>query len=263
VRPNRAGGEAAHRDHGLGSEDDPPPAGNQSALWRFLRDESNPLACDLLVVDETSMVDVPLMHSLMRGCSEPRRTDFGRDVDQLPSLAGTVLQDLIESSGASRASHEVFRQAAGSQIINQRARIAEARCRTCACGPDSDFISSRGMTREDRGNVVKLVQERIQSDSFRPDPRRAGSCPMNRGSLGVRELNNALQRREPYAIRPVLCGSGSGGGPRWATVIQTENDYDKEVFNGDIESLTGSIRSSMSYDSLRRTMVKYDFGGIG
>jgi exodeoxyribonuclease V alpha subunit len=95
------------------------------ATARFSRNESNTLACGLLVVDETSMVDVPLMHSLVRAL--PNRTGLVLvgDVDQLPSVGpGTVLQDLIESGVVPVVRlTEVFRQAADSQIITNAHRI--------------------------------------------------------------------------------------------------------------------------------------------
>ena len=118
---------------------------------RFSRNESNPLACGLLVVDETSMVDVPLMHSLVRALPNRAGLILVGDVDQLPSVGpGTVLQDLIESGVVPVVRlTEVFRQAADSQIITNAHRIRR--------GPDAGHareqtrvptsISSSGMIR--------------------------------------------------------------------------------------------------------------------
>jgi exodeoxyribonuclease V alpha subunit len=150
-------------------------------------------------VDETSMVDVLLMHSLERALPNHAGLILVGDVDQLPSVGpGTVLQDLIESGIVPVVRlTEVFRQAAGSQIITnahsmRRGQMADMR------GADlsSDFhFVERDDPERIAATLVKLVQERIP-ERFRLDPIRDVQvlCPMNRRSLGVRELNTALQR---------------------------------------------------------------------
>ena len=167
---------------------------------RFTRNESNLLAGGPLVVDETSMVDVLLMHSLL--CAIPHRSGLVLvgDVDQLPSVGpGTVLYDLIESEIVPVVRlTEVFRQAANSRIITNAHRIRRGQMPDMSgADPRSDF---HFVEREDpekiAATLVKLVRERIP-ERFRLDPIRDVQvlCPMNRGSLGVRELNTALQNR--------------------------------------------------------------------
>ncbi|HEY4934590.1 MAG TPA: ATP-dependent RecD-like DNA helicase [Terriglobales bacterium] len=236
---------------------------------KFTRNESNPLACGLLVVDETSMVDVLLMHSLLRAIPHRSGLVLVGDVDQLPSVGpGTVLHDLIESGVVPVVRlTEVFRQAAGSKIITTAHRIRRGQMPDMnAADPSSDF---HFVEREDpekiAATLVKLVQERIP-ERFALDPIRDVQvlCPMNRGSLGVRELNNALQQ----VLNPARPGQASVEKFGWRfqigdKVIQTENDYDKDVFNGDI-GIVERIDSVEHEVTIRfdDRLVKYDFGEL-
>src|SRR5438128_8362374 len=210
------------------------------ATGRFSRNESNTLACGLLVVDETSMVDVPLMHSLVRAVPNRAGLILVGDVDQLPSVGpGTVLQDLIESGVVPVVRlTEVFRQAEDSHIITSAHRIRRGQMPdVCEADPNSDFhFVERDDPEKIAATLVKLVQERIP-ERFRLDPIRDVQvlCPMNRGSLGVRELNTALQK----VLNPTRAGQPSIERFGWRfqirdKVIQTENDYDKDVLNGDV-----------------------------
>jgi exodeoxyribonuclease V alpha subunit len=239
------------------------------ATGRFTRDESNPLACGLLVVDETSMVDVLLMHSLVRGLPNHAGLILVGDVDQLPSVGpGTVLRDLIESGIVSVVRlTEVFRQAANSTIITtahgiRRGQMPDVR----EADPSKDFhFVERDDPEKIVATLVKLVQERIP-ERFHLDPLRDVQvlCPMNRGSLGVRELNAALQR----VLNPIQQGQPSVERFGWRfqvrdKVIQTENDYDKEVFNGDIGTVEqiDPVQHQVVVRFDDRT-VKYDFGEL-
>jgi exodeoxyribonuclease V alpha subunit len=239
------------------------------ATGRFLRDESNPLACDLLVVDETSMVDVLLMHSLVRALPNHAGLILVGDVDQLPSVGpGTVLGDLIESGVVPVVRlTEVFRQAAGSRIITTAHRIRQGQMPDMrGAHPSSDFhFVERGDPVKIAATLVKIVQERIP-ERFHLDAIRDVQilCPMNRGSLGVRELNTALQR----ALNPAQQGQPSVERFGWRfqirdKVIQTENDYDKEVFNGDIGTVEqiDSVEHQVGVRFDDR-IVKYDFGEL-
>jgi exodeoxyribonuclease V alpha subunit len=239
------------------------------ANGRFSKDESNPLACDLLVVDETSMVDVLLMHSLVRALPNHGGLILVGDVDQLPSVGpGTVLGDLIESGVVPVVRlTEVFRQAAGSRIITTAHRIRQGQMPDMReADPESDFhFVERDDPEKIVATLVKLVQERIP-ERFHLDSLRDVQvlCPMNRGSLGVRELNAALQR----ALNPPRPGEPSAERFGWRfqirdKVIQTENDYDKDVFNGDIGTVEQidavEHQVGVRFDD---RMVKYDFGEL-
>src|ERR1700751_3909098 len=236
---------------------------------RFSRNESNTLASGLLVVDETSMVDVPLMHSLVRAVPNRAGLVLVGDVDQLPSVGpGTVLQDLIDSGVVPVVRlTEVFRQAADSRIITNAHRIRRGQMpdmRGADSGSDFHFVE-RDEPEKIVATLVKLVQERIPQ-RFGLDTIRDVQvlCPMNRGSLGVRELNSALQR----VLNPVRPGEPSVERFGWRfqmrdKVIQTENDYDKDVFNGDVGIVERvdlvEEQVSVQFDD---RLVKYDFGEL-
>src|SRR5215468_5870651 len=236
---------------------------------RFTRNESNPLACGLLVVDETSMVDVPLMHSLVRAVPNPSGLILVGDVDQLPSVGpGTVLHDLIESGVVpSVRLSEVFRQAADSQIITIAHRIRRGQMPDMRRpDPNSDFhFVERDEPEKIVATLVKLVQERIpQRFGFDPIRDVQVLCPMNRGSLGVRELNTALQR----VLNPVRPGEPSVERFGWRfqmrdKVIQMENDYDKDVFNGDV-GIVERVDPVEQQVAIRfdDRIVKYNFGEL-
>jgi exodeoxyribonuclease V alpha subunit len=236
---------------------------------RFSRDESNPLACDLLVVDETSMVDVLLMHSLVRALPSRAGLILVGDVDQLPSVGpGTVLHDLIASGVVPTVRlTEVFRQAAGSQTITNAHRIRQGQMPDIRrADPSSDFhFIERDDPEKIAAMLVKLVQNKI-TERFGLDAIRDVQvlCPMNRGSLGVRELNTVLQG----VLNPVRTGEASVERFGWRfqirdKVIQTENDYDKEVFNGDIGIVERidpvEHKVTIRFDG---RMVNYDFGEL-
>ena len=164
----------------------------------FSRDESNPLECDLLVVDECSMVDVPLMHQLLRALPANGHLLLVGDVDQLPSVGpGMVLRNLIDSRVVPVVRlTEVFRQAADSQIITTAHRINEGQLPELPeARADSDFYF---IEREEADAIaqtlVEMVKKRIPQ-KFGLDPVRDVQvlCPMNRGSLGIREMNVRLQ----------------------------------------------------------------------
>ncbi len=235
----------------------------------FARNESNPLEGGLLVVDETSMVDVPLMHALLRAHPVGGHLVLVGDVDQLPSVGpGLVLSDIIESGVVPvvRLS-EVFRQAAQSRIITAAHQVNEGRMPELP-GKDepSDFYFVQRDTPDDTlRTLIDVVKNRI--------PRKLGCdpvrdvqvlCPMNRGSLGVRELNVRLQTELNPAgpSEPVVERFGWEFRVR-DKVIQTENNYDKEVFNGDIGQVTGidliEREVRVRFDTRE---VSYDFGEL-
>jgi len=203
----------------------------------FRRTEEAPLDCDLLVVDETSMVDVPLMRALLRALPDQAALLLVGDVDQLPSVGpGQVLADVI-ASGAVPVVRltEVFRQAAESRIIVNAHRINQGLMPDLASVESGDFFFVDA-TDPDEGvqKLLAIVQERIPK-RFGFDPIRDIQvlCPMNRGGLGARSLNIELQTalNSPGEIRVERFGWTFCPGDK---VMQVENDYDKEVYNGDL-----------------------------
>ena len=164
----------------------------------FTRNEARPLECDLLVVDETSMVDVRLMNNLLRALPSNASVLLVGDVDQLPSVGpGMVLGSLIDSGIVPVVRlTEVFRQAAHRRIIKTAHRINEGHMPEIpAKDAKSDFyFIDRAEAEQIATTLLDMVKTRIPA-KFRLDPIRDIQvlCPMNRGSLGVRELNVRLQ----------------------------------------------------------------------
>ena len=239
------------------------------ATGRFGRNEAHPLSCGLLVVDETSMVDVLLMHSLLRSMPSHAGLILVGDVDQLPSVGpGTALHDLIESGVVPTVClTEVFRQAANSRIITNAHRIRRGQMpEVHGAGRDSDFhFVERDDPEKIAATLIKVMKERIpQRFGFDPICDVQVLCPMNRGSLGVRELNVALQQ----VLNPARAGEPVAERFGWRfqmrdKVIQTENNYDKDVFNGDIGTIERidpvEQEVTVRFDERR---VKYDFGEL-
>ena len=229
-RMNEATGFEAKTIHRL-LEVDPKGGG-------FRRDTENPLDCDLLVVDETSMVDVLLMHVLLKAVPDKAALLLVGDVDQLPSVGpGQVLTDMI-ASGAIPVVRltEVFRQAAKSRIIVNAHRINQGVIPDVRIPEaESDFYFVEAPDPETAvPRIIELVKTRIPR-RFGLDPIRDVQvlCPMNRGGVGARSLNIELQAAlNPAGERKVeRFGWTFAPGDK---VMQIENDYDKEVYNGDI-----------------------------
>jgi len=233
----------------------------------FKRGDDNPLDCDLLVVDETSMVDVMLMQALMKAVPNRAALLLVGDIDQLPSVGpGQVLADVI-SSGAVPVVRliEVFRQAAHSRIITSAHRINQGSIPDLSPPEsESDFYFVQADDPESAvGRIIELVKTRIPR-RFGFDPIRDIQvlCPMNRGGVGARSLNIELQAAlNPAGDRKVeRFGWTFAPGDK---VMQIENDYDKEVYNGDIGFVTGVAPEegelTASFDE--RT-VTYSFGEL-
>jgi exodeoxyribonuclease V alpha subunit len=204
----------------------------------FKRGDDNPLDCDLLVVDETSMVDVMLMQALIKAVPDKAAVLIVGDIDQLPSVGpGQVLADVI-SSGAVPVVRltEVFRQAAQSRIIISAHRINQGGIPDLSPpGTDSDFYFVQADDPETAvPRIIELVKTRIPK-RFGLDPIRDIQvlCPMNRGGVGARSLNIELQA----ALNPAGEHKVERFGWTFAPgdkVMQIENDYEKDVYNGDI-----------------------------
>jgi exodeoxyribonuclease V alpha subunit len=241
----------------------------QPGTGAFARNERRPLDCDLLVVDETSMVDVPLMSHLLRAVPAQGSLLLVGDVDQLPSVGpGLVLRDLIESGVVPVVRlTEVFRQAANSRIITSAHRINQGQLPELpAKDADQDFyFVEREEPERIADTLVDLVKRRIPN-KFKLDPIRDVQVlgPMNRGSLGIRELNARLQAE----LNPARGDEPFVEKFGWQfrvrdKVIQTENDYDKEVFNGDIGQVVkiDPVEREVTVSFALREVV-YEFGEL-
>ncbi|MEI6669934.1 MAG: ATP-dependent RecD-like DNA helicase [Acidobacteriota bacterium] len=206
---------------------------------QFRKGPQNPVACDVLVVDETSMVDVPLMHALVRAVPERASLICVGDIDQLPSVGpGQVLGDIIASGTIPVVRlDEVFRQAAQSRIIVNAHRVNRGEMPELDSRPDkaSDFYFVETETPEEcAAKIVHIVSERIpQRFGLHPVRDIQVLCPMNRGASGARSLNLELKR----VLNPARGVSVERFGTTFTVgdkVMQVENDYDKDVYNGDI-----------------------------
>ncbi|MDE2851497.1 MAG: ATP-dependent RecD-like DNA helicase [Acidobacteriota bacterium] len=208
----------------------------------FRRGRQRPLDCGLLVVDESSMVDVELMAALLQGLPAEGSLLLIGDADQLPSVGpGQVLRDLIDSGAIPVARlREIFRQADNSRIVRNAHRVNQGYLPELESARDelSDFYFVPADDAEDgQRKVVEIVAGRI-GRRFGLDPVRDVQVlsPMNRGPLGVRTLNVTLQAvlnpaPESGAVEVERFGWKYRAGDK---VMQTENDYDKDVFNGDL-----------------------------
>jgi len=233
----------------------------------FKRSEGNCLDCDLLVIDEASMVDVLLMQALLRAVPDHAALLVVGDIDQLPSVGpGEVLTDVI-GSGALPVVRltEVFRQAAASRIIVNAHRINQGPMPDLAPpAGDSDFYFVPADDPEAAvSRILELAKTRMPK-RFGLDPIRDVQvlCPMNRGGVGARSLNVELQAvLNPAGERKVeRFGWTFGPGDK---VMQVENDYDKEVYNGDI-GYVGDVdpeggELSVTFDG---HAVNYGFGEL-
>ena len=204
----------------------------------FARNEDNPLACTLLVIDEASMMDTLLMYHLLKAVPLGATIIFVGDVNQLPSVGpGNVLRDIIASGAVPVVElTEVFRQAAESEIILNAHRINHGEAPSLANPTDrlGDFYFIRQDDPERAATmIVDLVRDHI--------PRRFGLdslddiqvlTPMHKGSVGSANLNTLLQD----ALNPstVKLQRGERQFRMGDKVMQIRNNYDKDVFNGDI-----------------------------
>ncbi|QSR85419.1 ATP-dependent RecD-like DNA helicase [Methylacidimicrobium sp. B4] len=240
----------------------------QPGTGRFARDEHRPLECDLLVVDECSMVDIPLFAHLLRALPREAGLLVVGDADQLPSVGpGMVLRDLIGSGVVPVAElTEVFRQAAGSRIIATAHRMRQGLLPERSHGEESDFYF---VLREEPERIAEVVVEMVRSripKKFGLDPLRDIQvlCPMNRGSLGVFALNARLQEE----LNPLRPGEGEIERFGWRfrrrdKVLQTKNNYQKEVFNGDIGEVVGiDAEEQLVRVRFEGREVGYEFGEL-
>ena len=215
----------------------------------YKRNEENPLEGDALIVDECSMIDIILMNSLMKAVPRSMRVVFVGDIDQLPSVgAGNVLRDLIDSKKIPVVRlTRIFRQAQTSRIVMSAHAINQGRFPDTSNGKATDFFFIQQEDAEKTaGEIVNLVKNRLPKAYSQKTSQIQVLTPMQRGVVGAANLNMALQN----ALNPCPTALNRGGysfrqGDR---VMQLRNNYDKEVFNGDL----GYIES---VDTEERTLL--------
>ena len=230
----------------------------------FEKNEENPLDCELLIVDEASMIDTILMHHLLKAVPKQATFILVGDVNQLPSVgAGSILNDIINSQAVPVVElNEIFRQAQESLIIVNAHKINNGVMPSLKTSGEKleDFYF---IEKEDPEEVLKLIveltTERIPKRfNFDPIDEIQILTPMHRGVVGASNLNITLQQ----VLNPREDGITRGGRNFRISdkVMQIRNNYDKEVFNGDIGRIqnidTESQEATISFDG--RT-VAYDY----
>ena len=237
------------------------------AVFAFKRNDELPLELDCLVIDEASMMDVVLMNQLLKAVPSTAALLIVGDVDQLPSVGpGAVLADIIESGQiATVRLTEIFRQASTSKIITNAHRINQGQLPQSDSSLSlSDFYCLYAETPEEIfAKLMHVVLERIPQ-RFNLDPVNDVQVltPMNRGGLGARSLNIELQTRLNGQSEPKVTRYGSTYAPG-DKVIQRINNYDKEVFNGDIGIISSiDIEDSLLQITFDERIVDYEFNEL-
>lgn len=209
-----------------------PPEGYQ-------KNEEKPLEGDVLILDECSMIDIMLMYNLLKAIPEHMTLILVGDIDQLPSVgAGNVLRDIIDSGEIPVVRlTRIFRQAQGSRIIMNAHRINRGEAIDMRGGKDADFFFASKATNQE---VVETIVQYCKTNLpryYHVDPLEDIQVltPMQRGECGAVNLNQVLQE----AMNPTAIFLRRGGTQYRLhdKVMQIRNDYDKEVFNGDIGTI--------------------------
>jgi exodeoxyribonuclease V alpha subunit len=222
----------------------------------FKRNASNPIDADLIVIDEASMIDTVLMYSLLKAIPDHARVILVGDIDQLPSVGpGNVLRDIIESKAVPVTRlNQIYRQGKGSRIVLNAHRINRGVMPETQSEPDADFFFVERDEKEDvLTTVIDLVTTRLPR-KYRYDPLDDIQvlAPMRKGMIGIDQLNASLQERlnpKGESIQRGGCCYRVGD-----KVMQLRNNYQKEVFNGDI----GRIRHIDHVDQ----ELLVDFDGV-
>ena len=220
----------------------------------YKRNDENPLEGDALIVDECSMIDIILMNNLSKVIPQSMRLIWVGDIDQLPSVgAGNVLRDTIDSEHIPVVRlTKIFRQAQQSRIVMSAHAINRGVFPDLSNGQHTDFFSMKNEDpKQVAQQIVNLVQNRLPKAYRQSMANIQVLTPMQRGVVGAANLNQQLQQ----ALNPSGPALTRGGytyrqGDR---VMQLRNNYDKDVYNGDLGFIT-------AVDEAERTLI-CDFDG--
>ena len=221
------------------------------SIMGFKRDLDNPLECSAIVVDEASMVDLFLAHALLKAIPSDTLLLMVGDIDQLPSVGpGNILRDLIASQKIPVVRlTQVFRQAASSAIIRTAHQINRGQfpqLEPVSNKSTSDCLWHSGGTEPEHGvqTICDLIEHYIPKAGFNPATDVQVLCPMTRGIVGTRNLNKVLQQlinppeeeKAELARGDSILRTGDQAKPasQAGRVMQLKNDYNREVFNGDL-----------------------------
>jgi exodeoxyribonuclease V alpha subunit len=233
----------------------------------FQRNENRPLEVDVLILDEVSMMDTILMHHLLKAVPEVTTVVLVGDADQLPSVgAGSVLKDIIDSGTVPVVElNEIFRQAGKSLIIVNAHRINKGLMPDIGKYGD-DLEDFYFIEQEDQAQVLEIIKELVGNripQRFGLDPIDGIQVisPMHKGMVGTGTLNVVLQE----ALNPsqIKLTRGDRVFKLHDKVMQVRNNYEKEVFNGDIGRITGidpeDRQITVSFD---HSAVLYDYADL-
>ena len=234
--------------------------------FSFKRNAENPLDADMVIVDEASMLDVLLTNHLLKAIPQGAHLLLVGDVDQLPSVgAGNVLQDIIDSGEVAVVQLQtIFRQAAGSYIITNAHRINQGQMPLFPQDANDFFLFPIQEVEAAADMVVDLVTRRIPNRFGLPSREIQVLTPMHRGPLGVAALNQRLQEKlnpaHPQKPEKTQGGRVLRVGDR---VMQIRNNYDLDVFNGDMGVVAGIdvIMQTLTVDFEGRA-VTYDWANL-
>ena len=208
------------------------------------KNAENPLQCDGLIIDEVSMIDILLMYNLLKAVANTTIIILIGDADQLPSVGpGNVLRDIIDSGRVTVVRlTRIFRQSQGSMIITNAHKINKGQFPILNSGKNSDFFFIK---EEEPEKIIELFKNLCAirlPHYYQVDPINDIQviCPMLRGQLGANNLNTVLQE----TLNPSESWIKYGGTNYRLNdkVMQLKNNYDKNVFNGDVGRITNIIR---------------------
>jgi exodeoxyribonuclease V alpha subunit len=231
--------------------------------YAFVYDDKQPLPFDVIIIDESSMMDILLFNHLLKAIPNHAAVIFVGDVDQLPSVgSGLVLADMIRSGKISTVRlMEIFRQAASSRIIINAHRINQGYMPEVDTEKETDFYAIyRDEPEQVYETLIEVVTNRIPAKwGFNPTLDIQVLTPMNRGLLGNTSLNIALQAKINPHGHPTVSRFGTTFAAK-DKIIQLVNNYDKEVFNGDIGFIE-RVDLDESYIQIMfdTRSVRYDF----
>lgn len=234
--------------------------------FQFKHNQNKSLDCDVLIIDESSMIDLVLAYQVLKAVPHHAALIFVGDIDQLPSVGpGSVLADLIKSTCVPTVRlTEIFRQAASSHIIVNAHRINAGQMPVAAETKDSDFYV---LYAEDadmiHSKLIQLVEQRIpQKFGCNPITDIQVLTPMNRSGLGSRSLNMDLQKILNGLAEPKVTRYGWTYSPG-DKVLQNINNYDKDVFNGDIGFIDSiDLEEQLLQVKFDERIIEYDFNEL-
>jgi exodeoxyribonuclease V alpha subunit len=239
--------------------------GYSPAEHGFVHNDENPLDTDMIVVDEASMIDLVLFYNLLKAIRPDTHLLLVGDVDQLPSVgAGNVLHDVIRSGvGPVTRLDVIFRQAETSQIIRNAHRINRGESPDTSNTSDDFFVFTEEDPDKAADLLIDVVENRVpRKFGFDPLEDIQVLAPMYRGAVGVATLNQTLQERlndnkSGRKAERRLAGRVFRVGDK---VIQTRNNYEKDVFNGDIGRVYSfDMTNQIMIVRMDERLIKYDW----